>query len=193
MKSKYLIVFLILLFSLAGCQEKNQNLKESKNAGAKEIFSYAEFRDLFKDMSQNIQILDFKKIEQTEGTDMIAIDKEFSFGKRKMLTYSGEQNDDETQETIRFEDKANGIIIIIDLIYLRNSIGNDMLFWSINNSEYFKDNVNVNRYKEGIFSIENILVKVEIISDNGNLPTGSDYDIFKSVVDYLEDYNENLN
>jgi len=143
-KKSMIILATLATIALSGCssdlrtqpsvQESNEDqVNEQKSNKVQEsehesILTYQEYRKLFNDMGSQLVIPNAKLIEKTDDVNLVAIDKSFSFGTRSVLTLNGDQTNQETQERIVYKDKDSEIITLIDLIYLKSFLGNDMIF-----------------------------------------------------------------
>lgn len=184
MRKQLVIIFAILVvFVLPGCQ----NDSTSEVNEQKQILTYEQFRKLFNDMATNISIPNSKQVEKTDGLNLVAIDKNFSFGKRLFLTLNGDQSDEETQERIIFKDE-NGIITLIDLIYLKSFVGNDLILWPTHETKTFKSESIMKQFDEAIVSYNNVLVKISQISDDKPLQLQNMYETIESMTSFLQSY-----
>jgi len=204
-KKSMIILATLATIALSGCssdlrtqtsvQESNEDqVNEQKSNKVQEsehesILTYQEYRKLFNDMGSQLVIPNAKLIEKTDDVNLVAIDKSFSFGTRSVLTLNGDLTNQETQERIVYKDKDSEIITLIDLIYLKSFLGNDMIFWPSHETETFKQEPMLKKYEECIVSYKNILIKVTLISTDKPLEYKKKFDTFNSVISYLQSYN----
>ncbi|WP_338554247.1 hypothetical protein [Paenibacillus sp. KS-LC4] len=181
------ILLICIIFLVNGCTTQEPKVEEE----IKPFFSYVEFRNLFSDMVQELAIEQYEKIAQTTDDNLIAIDKESSFGQRKFLTVDGTQDYKETQERIAYFNKDMNVLMFIDLIYLKQNLSNDLLFVK-------PDFIDVNDYgiysyksQNTILSFHNILIQITLVDNNEDkkaelLPVMK---VTNEVVKYLENYD----
>ncbi len=189
-KPRLFVLTLSILFiiTLIGCNTQFTNDYSGKPANSNDMMSYSQYRDLFNRMSNYLEIRDYKKLEQSDGVNLIAIDKKFSFNNRSVLTLTGEQTNEETQERIIYTDNDH-VVLIIDLIYLDTSLGKDMIFWRSNSTDHLKDDPVIQNIDEAILSFYNILVKISIYSKDEKLNFQTSYDVIDQIVTYLQKYS----
>lgn len=182
MRKQVKIIFvLLLLISLTGCKE---NKVSSKNQ--KDLYSYNQYKEIFSKMMDNLKFNNYIKIEETSGTNFIFIDKEMSLGKREVLTKDGKQSDTETQERIVYKNKINSNILYIDIIFLRDSIGDDMIYLNeipIDTKKY----KSVHLYDNRLLSRGNLLFQMTLISTNGKKLAEEDiYEVNVKLANYIK-------
>lgn len=181
------ILMICIIFLANGCTKQEPKVEEE----TKPFFSYMEFRNLFSDMIQELAIEQYEKVAQTTDDNLIAIDKESSFGQRKFLTVDGTQSYKETQERIAFFNKDTNCLVFVDLIYLKQNLSNDLLFVK-------PDFIDVNDYgiysyksQNTILSFHNILIQITLVDNNEDkkaelIPVMK---VTNEVVKYLENYD----
>ncbi|MEF2966107.1 hypothetical protein V3851_09725 [Paenibacillus sp. M1] len=184
-KKRLVILFISTFLILFGCS--NQSPNSSINEVDNKLFSYEQYRTLFNDMAAQLKLPSSKMIEKTDDTNLVAIDKEFSLGKRSILTLDGEQSNTETQERIYYQDE-NQVITIIDLVYLNTSLGKDMIFWPTKSADTYNENNFLHNYDECMISYDNILVKVSRVSPEGGLSFPEMQQTVQAVSSYLQSY-----
>ncbi|WP_406879729.1 hypothetical protein [Paenibacillus barengoltzii] len=182
-KKKKVILFLLTFLILFGCSKQPSHPNEID----KSLISYEQYRSLFKNMAIELELPSSKMIEKTDDINLVAIDKEFSLGKRSVLTVDGEQSDTETQERIYYQDE-NHIITIIDLIYLNASLGKDMIFWPTKQTDTYREQNFLHKYDECMISYNNIIVKVTQVSPEGDLNFTNMQQTVQAVASYLQTY-----
>ncbi|CCQ97251.1 conserved hypothetical protein [[Clostridium] ultunense Esp] len=139
-------------------------------------------------MGSQLVIPNAEKVEKSDATNLVAIDRSFSFGTRSIITLTGDQTDQETQERIAYKDVDTGTIILIDLIYLKSYLGNDMVFWPTQALEIYEKEPVLKNYDEAMVSYHNVLVKVSLISKDKPVEFQKKYNTLKAVISYLDTY-----
>jgi hypothetical protein len=183
------------LFIFTGCtnnQDAIQN-KPSTNSGetgdqsasgADPKLTYAQYRQLYNDMSANLTLPSVKKVEDyTDRGYLVFVEPELTFGKRNVLTLTGEQTNETTQSKIAYE--GDGVAVYLDLIYLDHSLSNDMVYME-GGTKYFKDQKFDDKFQETLLSYKNTLIRIGIYATSERpIPSSMLNDIGKNVVTYL--------
>ncbi len=108
----------------------NQNDEELEESGRNEkIFDYEDFRQLYENMEDNLNIEDYSLIYGSNGEHTVAIGPELTFGKGVFLTLSGDTINDPTQDVLYFESKDMQTLISVSISYTENCIGNDCIYY----------------------------------------------------------------
>lgn len=177
---KYIFLLSFTLILIVGCSTKTE-------APPDVTLSYKEYRETFNDMSANLKIADFEKVEVSDKVNLIAVEKDFSFGKRTFLTLTGEQTNEETQERIIFQNKKSKVIGIVNLIFLEKSVGNNLIYWNSNASDFFDKEKIKQPFDENIIAYKNMLIKITVFPTNKKESDNIDYlyNITKDVTHYL--------
>ncbi|ASR48756.1 hypothetical protein B4V02_19685 [Paenibacillus kribbensis] len=171
-KRFFLRIALLCMLIITGCNDATEQPDSSKpnlpapnvqeNDGKRDTsLSYTQYRDLFTAMSQELQLAPFNFPESTQETNIVAIEKDWSFGARSLLTREGKPTDEETQERIIYK-KKNGTLLLIDLIYLKDTLSNDLIFWPTQETEANKTEDVLKSFDEAMLSYKNVIVKITI-------------------------------
>ncbi|MCA1296654.1 hypothetical protein LBW89_26950 [Paenibacillus sp. alder61] len=184
-KGQLAIVLIFGLLMLVGCSKSSPNTV--MNEVDHTMISYEQYRALFRNMAAQLELPSSKLIEKTDDINLVAIDKEFSLGKKSILTLDGEQSNTETQERIYYQD-GNQVITVIDLIYLNASLGKDMIFWPTKQTNTYNEHDFLHNYDECMISYDNILVKISRVSPEGGLNFSEMQQTVQAVASYLQSY-----
>ncbi|MTI48300.1 MAG: hypothetical protein FH761_10685 [Firmicutes bacterium] len=183
MGRKYILLILTTILVLTSCSNS-----ESSNINDNSLFiSYEQYSDLFKNISLNLELKGYDEKKYTNESNLIFIDKHFSFGKREYLTLDGEQSNTETQEMIIFSNSDESKYVILDLMYIKAHLEKDLVYIKskaidIPSSTYEK----INQY---IFSYYNVLIKVTLVNDKEPVSFEQSYAVADSILDFLDNYN----
>lgn len=179
-----LLLVILVALTVSSCDVKSHDevLKNDESP-----ISYNQYRSLFDNMIKELKIADSEKTEKTDNVNLVAIDKESSFGTRSVLTLTGEQTNQETQERIIYTNKKNENLALIDLIYLHSSVGKDMIFLPAS-TETSRENPFFQKFNECILSYNNILIKITIISNDKPIEFQELNRAVNSVTTFLEQY-----
>lgn len=190
MKKNVILLASLMIFLFTGCEADQGNIQTNQvqQRDQATVLSYQAFRQLFDDMGSQLVIPNAEKVEKSDATNLVAIDRSFSFGTRSILTLNGDQTDQETQERIAYKDVDTGTIILIDLIYLKSYLGNDMVFWPTQALEIYEKEPVLKKYDEAMVSYHNVLVKVSLISKDKPVEFQKKYNTLKAVISYLDTY-----
>jgi len=190
MKKNVILLASLIIFVFTGCEADQGNIQTNQvqQKDQAPVLSYQAFRRLFDDMGDQLIIPNAEKVEKSDATNLVAIDRSFSFGTRSILTLNGDQTDQETQERIVYKDIDTGTIILIDLIYLKSYLGNDMVLWPTQALEIYEKEPFLKKYAEAMVSYHNVLVKVSLISNDKPVEFQKKYNTVKAVISYLETY-----
>lgn len=180
------ILMICIIFLASGCTKQEPKVEEETEPS----FSYVDFRNLFSDMGQELEVEQYEKVGQTTDDNLIAIDKESSFGQRKYLTVDGTQNYNETQERIAYFNKNTNCLIFVDLIYMKQNLSNDLLFVKPDFIDVNDFGIYSYKSQNTILSFHNILVQITLVDNNEDkkaelLPV---MDVTNEVVKYLNNY-----
>lgn len=148
---------MLIIILIQGC-----HYSESENNN---LLSYEQFKKLFNELSEEFLPTNFVKVASTDNVELVAIDKESSFGKREILTLTGEQSNQETQERVVYGNEENKQIIYIDIIYLTKELDKDMVYWNSGALNEQLDNDIIKNFDENILSFYNILIKVTVFTE----------------------------
>lgn len=182
MFKKY-ILLILTIFIFTGC-----NNSKTSNMNDQNLFlSYQQYEDLFKNMSLNLELEDYEEKNYTNETNLIFIDKHFSFNKRKYLTLDGEDSGKETQEMIYFSNKSKNKFVILSLIYINAHLEKDIVY--IKSKPIKIPSSTYEKIGEYIFSYGNVLIKVTIINNEESVSFEQSYAIADSILDFLDNYN----
>lgn len=184
---KKLAIVLIFGLLMLVCCSKSSPPSYAMNEVDHTMISYEQYRALFRNMAAQLELPSSKLIEKTDDINLVAIDKEFSLGKRSILTLDGEQSNTETQERIYYQDKKQ-VITVIDLVYLNTSLGKDMIFWPTNSTDTYNEHDFLHNYDECMLSYDNILVKISRVSPEGSLDFSEMQQTVQAVSSYLQSY-----
>lgn len=191
-KIVWVLLPVALVTLLTACNnEKEQEQSSPKPATAtttnqQETLSYDQYWSLYTQMANDLKLPGYTKIgDEVSKPRIIIVDKSVTFGKRIALTESGDnQAKNPTQNRITYKGKDG--VLYLELIYLKQNLGNDMLNFDGAPPEQVKDNPNANRMKEDILSYKNTLVKLTIISnDDTAVEPLKLIDATKEIVQYL--------
>lgn len=194
-KRTFLSLALLLLLIMTGCNDASQPENIKPQAPAPKMdnskkglsLSYEQYRDLFNNMSQKLQLAQFSFLESTKGSNIVAIDKDWSFGSRSMLTLEGKPSDTETQERIIYK-KKDGTLLLIDLIYLKDILSNDLIFWPTQETEANKTEDVLKSFDEAMLSYKNVIVKITIISKTQKTNLSDVQSTLKTVTTFMKKY-----
>jgi len=163
LKRSTILLALIISISLITSCNKVSSDNQQKNTL---IISYEDYSKLFDDFESNFKIESFDKVVSSKDTTaIIAVDKDFSFGKRGYLTYTKEQDNTSTQKRIEYLNKEKDQMLTIDVTYLSKPLENDMVF-SDNFFQANEGNFMRGKYTEDILSYKNILILSKVFSKN---------------------------
>lgn len=157
-------------------------------------YSINDYNNLVSSLTNEFKLDGYKLENSSFGEERyVIIDKESSFGKRKFMTLSGENNtpSEITQHRNIYLADDEKTICVIDIIFSPKYIGNDMMLWSSNYSDKYKNHPIISMFKENIISYENYIIKTMIFpNDEVKSPDVSVLrDITNQIVIYLEKYN----
>lgn len=188
----------LLILIITGCNdtaqpEKNEptpvppvpNIQQDHNKGP--TFTYEEYRGLFKDLSQNLELSQFSYLESTDGSNIVAIEKDWSFDTRSMLTLNGKPSDEETQERIIYK-KNDGSLLLVDLIYMQYYLGNDLILWPTQETNANQKEDVLKSLDEALLTYQNILVKITLISKEEKNKLSDMQTVLQSVTTFLRKY-----
>lgn len=180
-KIKTCLLLLTLLVSLTSCSNKGGNTINN------DIYTYKQFQSIYQNMIDKLSFNHYKKLEDTKETNFVFIDKKMSLGKRELLTLDGKQNHTETQERIVYKSKDNTKILMIDMIYLKKSLDDDMVYINFFPTD-LKERESLLLYDDLLLSKNNLLFQMTLISTNGkSLSLKESYDINVQLVDYIKE------
>jgi len=160
---KSIIIFLIfiitaLILALAATlyfQTKN----ESNTQG---VFSYTEFLNFASNVNNNLSFENYQNVSSSD-TQIVAIDKDLSFGKRGFTTLNGNQSNFTTQRSIVYLSNDTTHVITIDFIYLDKPLYNDLLFWRYP-VENEASKSTANNFNENIICYKNVMINICIFT-----------------------------
>lgn len=125
--------------------------------------SYEEFTDFFNYFDERLSLQGYKNLGNNDFVQIVGIDKEASFGKRKFLTLDGMQSTLQTQKRIEYTKSDGSEYIVIDFIYLDKPLYKDLLYWNDplwnEENEHFKD-----IFTDNMLSYKNIMIKTTVFS-----------------------------
>ncbi|WP_149096324.1 hypothetical protein [Paenibacillus terrae] len=198
MKKEKMMLALLCILIITGCNAATQEPDSGKphvptpsvqvvNSKKDASLSYAQYRDLFTDMSQKLQLTPFNFLESTQGNNIVAIEKDWSFGTRSMLTRDGKPTDEETQERI-INKKQDDTLLLIDLIYLKDTLSNDLVFWPTHETEAYKKEAVLQSFDEAMLTYKNVIVKITLISKKQKADLADMQSVLKSVTTFMKKY-----
>lgn len=107
-----------------------ENDKKLEELGRNEkAFNYEDFRQLYEEMENNLDIEDYGVIYGSNGKHTVAIGPELTFGNGVFLTLSGDNINDPTQDVLYFESKDMQTLICVSISYTESYIGNDCIYY----------------------------------------------------------------
>ena len=178
----------LVLFS--GCTQSESPAQEKRPSeqspsSAPSPLNYDQYRQLYKDMAANLSLTGVQKVEDyTDRGYLVFVEPELTFGKRKVLTLTGEQTDQMTQSKIAYE--GEDVAVYVDLIYLEQSLSNDMVFIE-GGTKHFKDLKLEEKFQETILSYKNTLIRIGVYAKNEKpIPDGMLNGFGQSVVSFLK-------
>ncbi|MGO0059573.1 hypothetical protein ACTID9_06125 [Brevibacillus fluminis] len=187
------IIFLSLVCSLfiilAACTSGENEYPNSQiKHKSQRAISYEDYIKLCNTMANDMVLPTFTKVEDNINTPtIIFVDKPITFGKRNVLTLTGEQTNQSTQRRIIYSDNNKKTAIKIDLIYLERELENDLLFTSLPSKNRGLNEV-TERFTQDIFAYNNILVNVTIYSSDKPITMKLQNEIDVAVVNFLQNY-----
>lgn len=178
MKKVYIIVLIIIVTIIIGvCGASAIKTKKANSTQTDKTLSYESFQNVFKELNTNFKVDDYELRGKSVEQNLIGIDKPLSFDKRSLLTIDGTQKSGETQERIIFENDKNKSIILVDLIFLKEFIGSDLIYLNSLNPYDVKNKSILNNFNSAMISYKNLIVKITILGDQDN----SDKVLFSSI------------
>lgn len=197
-KRFFLGAVLLCVLIVTGCNGVTQQPDSSKtNIPAPSLkvdtskkddsMSYTQYRDLFADMSQKLHLDSFNYIESTQGSNVVAIDKDWSFGARSMLTREGKPTDEETQERIIYKRKDD-TLLLIDLIYLKDAVGNDMVLWPTHETKAYQKEAVLQSLDEAMLTYKNVIVKITLITKGQKAELSDMQSVLGSVTSFIKEH-----
>ncbi|MDK8183668.1 hypothetical protein [Paenibacillus sp. UMB4589-SE434] len=189
-RSKLFYFCLAIVLICSGCVNKSTSNASPHQvlAPKNDILSIFQFQQLAASIEKNLIIPGFKINGSTLGDNtIIAVEKELSFDKRSYLTTNGIETGQKTQERITFNNDRDHYLVFLDVIYLNNYIGNDLVYWKLAD-EKFKEEKTYSRFKDSIISYKNIIVKTTIVSQNEELDSLKLIEVDNSIVNFLKGY-----
>lgn len=181
---KFILLYLLVVGIFTGC---NTTVKENDAA---KFLSYDQYKDFFKEVSLNLEIEGYEDKEYSNSTNLIFIDKHFSFGKREFLTLDGTQSNKETQEMIVFSNDEKNKFVILNLIYIDQELDKDLVY--IKSRGVDIPSTVYKKSSEYIFSYYNILVHLTIINDSEDISFEESYQITDSILEYLNNFDNKV-
>ncbi len=125
-------------------------------------------------------------MDHTKDTNLVAIDAADSFNTRSFLTLNGDQSNDTTQKQLIYKDTKGDAFTVIDVIYLKHSLGKDMISWpskALNTAQ--KEQV-LSQYDTCLIAYDNILVQITRISKTSPLQLEQMKTKISAVTSYLQ-------
>ncbi|WP_149096502.1 hypothetical protein [Paenibacillus terrae] len=188
-----LSIVLLFIIIVTGCNGVTQQPDSSVPAPSVKVdnskkdgsLSYTQYRDLFADMSQKLQLEPFNFLESTQGSNVVAIDKDWSFGARTMLTRDGKPTDEETQERIIYKNKDD-TLLLIDLIYLKDTLSNDLVLWPTHETEAYQKEAVLQSFDEAMLTYKNVIVKITLITKEPKAELSDMQSVLKSVTSFIK-------
>ena len=129
-----------------------------------ETISYDKYYSLFVDMAKTLKIPGTTEVDQTDNTHIVGVGPDYSFGSRTFLTLDGTQSRKVTQQRIVFKDNDQDVYTFIDLVYTKESLGKDMVFWPTKSIDTYEKESFLKKYDECMLSYNNVLIKITRIS-----------------------------
>lgn len=205
---KIIVLIGVVSLLLTGCTESEKKTttpsetppitseKQSPQASENTAFTYEKYYKLYTQMAKEFTYPSFKKVaDQLESPEVVIVDKGLTFNKRETLTVPGgkvtSNKGESTQNRIVYEDKTNGLVLYLDLIYLRTSLGNDMVAWDSLAPKVLKDYPVLHHVNQNMLSYHNILVKQMLISTTDRPVTDKEMnEVTQHVVKYLSEFKD---
>ncbi len=150
------------------------------------IYSYEQYQELFDKSSTGLIFSDADLIDTTKDINLVAIDTADSFNTRSFLTLNGDQSDETTQKQLIYKDTNGDALTIVDMIYLKKSMSQDMISWSSKALESYKKEPILDQYDTCSIAYDNILVQITRISKNEPLQLDQMKSKISAVTRYLK-------
>ncbi len=195
---KSIINLLIIMVLLIGCNKEpqpvpvNPTVQSTKSESASEpLLNYNDYNQLFTKMVVDMNLRDHVQVDKTTSVNIVAIEPEYSFGKRKYLTADGEQSATTTQRRIIYKEKQADVYTLIDVIYTDHSMGKDMIYWPTQSLDIYQKQNKLKKYDQCMLAYNNVLINITRISKNKPLELAGMQHTIESVTDYLSHYKNN--
>ncbi|WP_152663500.1 hypothetical protein [Paenibacillus wulumuqiensis] len=183
---------------LIGCNKEpqpvpvNPTVQSTKSESASEpLLNYNDYNQLFTKMVVDMNLRDHVQVDKTTSVNIVAIEPEYSFGKRKYLTADGEQSATTTQRRIIYKEKQADVYTLIDVIYTDHSMGKDMIYWPTQSLDIYQKQNKLKKYDQCMLAYNNVLINITRISKNKPLELAGMQHTIESVTDYLSHYKNN--
>lgn len=151
------------------------------------FISYERFTDFFNYFNENLCLQGYHNLENNDMPQIVYIDEESSFGKRKYLTLDGMESALQTQKRIEYTKSDGSELVVIDLIYLDEPLYEDLLYW--NDPLWNEENEFIkNIFTDNILSYKNMLIKLTVFSTSTGQEksiNNSLSNITREVVDFI--------
>ncbi len=159
------------------------NQHESNNDA---LYSYQQYKELFNKSSTELRFPDAHLVDRTKDTNLVAIDAADSFHTRSFLTLHGDQSNDTTQKQLIYEDTGGDAFTIIDVIYLKHSLGKDIISWPSKALATAQKEQILKQYDTCSIAYDNILVQITRISKKSPLQLEQMQTKINAVTSYLQ-------
>lgn len=188
-----LLPVLILPSLTTGCDSDTKVLEKPSSVATvtspttePSAMSYDKYYSLFVDMAKNLKIPDAKEVDQTNSTHIVAVGPSYSFDTRTFLTLDGTQSGKVTQQRIVFKDNDQDAYTFIDLVYVKESLGKDMVFWPTKSMDTYEKEPFLKKYDECMLSYNNILIKITRMSKTKPLELTDMQAVIESVTTFMK-------
>lgn len=169
---KYVLIpLVVILFLCSACNKQVDSIEKKgsisttqKIVNNSELYSYQKYQELFNKSSTGLIFSDAHLIDSTKDTNIVAIDPADSFNTRSFLTLNGDQTKETTQKQLIYKDANQDSFTIIDMIYLKHSLDQDMVSWPSKALQTYQNEQILNQYDTCLIAYRNILVQVTRIS-----------------------------
>lgn len=166
-----LLPILLIPSLLTGCSSdatapaaQPKTVAETSSQGSSDTISYDKYYSLFVDMAKTLKIPGTTEVDQTDNTHIVGVGPDYSFGSRTFLTTDGTQSGKVTQQRIVFKDNDQDVYTFVDLVYTKESMGKDMVFWPTKSIDTYEKEDFLKKYDECMLSYNNVLIKITRIS-----------------------------
>lgn len=166
-----LLPILLLPSLITGCSSdatapaaQPKTVAETSPQASLETISYDKYYSLFVNMAKTLKIPGAAEVDRTDSTHIVGVGPDYSFGSRTFLTLDGTQSGKVTQQRIVFKDTDQDVYTFIDLVYTKESLGKDMVFWPTKSIDTYEKESFLKKYDECMLSYNNVLIKITRIS-----------------------------
>lgn len=188
-----LLTVLVLPSLITGCDadtkvpEKQSSIATVTSSTTEpSAISYDKYYNLFVDMAKTLKIKGAKEVDLTNSTHLVAVGSAYSFDTRTFLTTDGTQSGKVTQQRIVFKDNDQDAYTFIDLVYVKESLGKDMIFWPTKSMDTYEKEPFLKKYDECMLSYNNVLIKITRISKTKPLKLNDMQAAIESVTTFMK-------